>query len=57
MGLVKCARCREREDIATHQFVKFDTEVRYLCRRCWLDFRRWFNRGAKLNDPELGAAA
>lgn len=57
MRLVTCHRCREQEDIPTHQFVKFDTEVRYLCRRCWEDFRRWFHHGAKMRDPQLWPAA
>lgn len=57
MRLITCQRCRSSEDIPTYQFVKFDTEPRYLCRRCWEDFRRWFHHGARLQDPKVGSAA
>lgn len=44
-----CKRCFHQEEIATHQFVKFDDRVQYLCRQCWEGFRRWFHWGQ--NDP------
>ena len=38
-----CARCKVRDqDIPTHQFVKFDDTVQYLCLGCWETFRKWF---------------
>jgi hypothetical protein len=42
MSLVCCARCRKSESIPTHQFVKFDLNVQYLCDGCWKNFRSWF---------------
>lgn len=45
---IPCQRCRTEDAIPTHQFVKFDERVQYLCRRCWEDFRRWFHHGNKL---------
>lgn len=42
-----CRRCLCRESIPTHQFIKFDLRIHYLCSRCWEDFRRWFHWGAK----------
>jgi hypothetical protein len=42
-----CRRCFCREHIPTHQFVKFDAELHYLCQRCWEDFRRWFHWGKR----------
>ncbi len=38
-----CSRCREADVIPTHQVVKFDTRVQYLCGCCWQQFRSWFN--------------
>ncbi len=40
-----CQRCFQEEGIPTHQFVKFDEKVQYLCRQCWEGFRRWFHWG------------
>lgn len=40
----QCSRCKREEYIPTHQYVKFDTEVQYLCSECWARFREWFNR-------------
>ena len=40
-----CKRCRAAEYIPTHQFLKFDNEVQYVCKSCWEDFRRWYFRG------------
>ena len=42
MSLVCCSRCRKSERIPTHQFVKFDLNVQYLCDGCWKNFRSWF---------------
>lgn len=38
----KCNRCKGEEYIPTHQFVKFDDKINYLCERCWDNFKRWF---------------
>lgn len=38
----KCCRCYIREYIPSHQFIKFDLQIQYLCASCWHDFRRWF---------------
>ena len=47
-SLQTCKRCRSEQEIPTHQFVKFDTSVQYLCDRCWFNFRKWFHqKGAK----------
>lgn len=49
-----CSRCFHQERIPTHQFVKFDTKVQYLCRHCWQGFRRWFHWGqSESNEREL----
>lgn len=40
-----CKRCFHQEEIPTHQFVKFDGQVQYICRECWEGFRRWFHWG------------
>ena len=45
MDKVTCQRCFQEEGIPTHQFVKFDEKVQYLCRQCWEGFRRWFHWG------------
>lgn len=45
MDKQRCARCGEEEQIPTHQFVKFDLQVHYLCGGCWERFRTWFHRG------------
>lgn len=37
-----CERCRAEGDWPTHQHLKFDERVRYLCDACWLQFRQWF---------------
>ncbi|MBI3271481.1 MAG: hypothetical protein HYZ53_21000 [Planctomycetes bacterium] len=42
MDTLKCTRCDRAESIPTHQFVKFDGKVHYVCKSCWEDFRRWF---------------
>ena len=42
-----CHRCYTREYIPTHQFVKFDTRIHYLCEKCWEAFRSWFHWGRK----------
>jgi hypothetical protein len=42
-----CHRCYTREHIPTHQFVKFDTRVHYLCLRCWEAFRTWYHWGRR----------
>ncbi len=40
-----CNRCFHQEHIPTHQYVKFDDQVYYLCVECWEGFRRWFHWG------------
>ncbi len=42
-----CRRCYCKEFIPTHQFVKFDLRVHYLCKRCWEDYRSWFYWGQR----------
>lgn len=41
-----CDRCFCREHIPTHQLLKFDDRVQFLCSECWEEFRRWFHWGA-----------
>ncbi len=41
----KCQRCGEYDDIPTHQYVKFDQKLHYLCRNCWEIFRSWMVNG------------
>lgn len=47
MALNKCERCRGEEYIPTHQFVKFEDDVHYLCQACWDLFKGWYYRGAR----------
>ncbi|MBI4578022.1 MAG: hypothetical protein HY722_17305 [Planctomycetes bacterium] len=51
---MSCKRCGRDEYIPTHQFVKFDSEVNYVCEECWAEFRRWFNQGER---ARLGTVA
>ena len=53
----KCQRCRSEEYIPTHQFVKFDDVVQYLCASCWEVFRKWFFVGAKGERQDFDSAA
>ena len=43
-NLPTCKRCRQRQDMPTYQYVKFDQSVHYLCDACWTQFRRWFHQ-------------
>jgi len=43
----ECARCKKTEPIATHQYVKVEDKIQYLCRHCWEEFRYWFHRPEK----------
>lgn len=43
----KCERCRTAEYIPTHQYVKFESDVHYLCQACWDLFKGWYYRGAR----------
>jgi len=45
-----CDRCFDRASIPTHQMVKFDERVQYLCQGCWEEFRRWFHWGSGHRD-------
>ena len=47
MAHQKCERCRTEEYIPTHQFVKFEEDIRYLCQACWELFKGWYYRGAR----------
>lgn len=47
MEIQKCQRCHHEEYIPTHQYVKFDDKVHYLCEDCWQHFRRWFMQAPK----------
>ena len=52
-----CDRCKDevKTYIPTHQFVKFDDRVFYLCDVCWDLFRSWFH-GQIRNKAEPQAA-
>ncbi|OGY65942.1 MAG: hypothetical protein A3A16_00970 [Candidatus Harrisonbacteria bacterium RIFCSPLOWO2_01_FULL_44_18] len=43
----KCGCCGKKEYIPTHQYVKFDGIIYYLCGACWDIFRAWFFRGQR----------
>ena len=47
MKPIPCDRCGTMALIPTHQGIKFDGEMEYLCEGCWQEFRRWFNTGRK----------
>jgi hypothetical protein len=51
-----CQRCRCQEYIPTHQFVKFDERVQYVCAKCWEAFRKWFFVGTRANSGGDAAA-
>lgn len=53
----KCERCRCEEYIPTHQYVKFEDRISYVCKRCWDGFKRWFHYGAKEGSPWVDNAA
>lgn len=55
MCKIKCDRCRAEEYIPTHQFVKFDDGVHYLCCACWDLFKAWYYRGARAEPSEATA--
>lgn len=44
MSAQKCERCRQEEYIPTHQYVKFEDNVHYLCQACWERFKEWFRK-------------
>lgn len=52
-----CQRCRCQEYIPTHQFVKFDERVQYVCARCWEAFRKWFFAATRTNNSDNDVAA
>ena len=54
MKKYRCKRCRAEECIPTHQFVKFDVQVNYLCKQCWESFRKWFFHGQKVSHTGTG---
>lgn len=56
MHAMHCRRCGAEEQIPTHQYVKFDVNVHYLCSPCWEEFRRWFHQGRHLQRPMRQAA-
>jgi len=51
-----CQRCRCQEYIPTHQFVKFDEKVQYVCAKCWDTFRKWFFCGTRTSSGNDQAA-
>ena len=51
-----CQRCRCQEYIPTHQFVKFDEKVQYVCAKCWEAFRKFFFVGTRANGGGDAAA-
>ncbi len=44
MKVQACDRWGAEEYIPTHQYVKFEGEIRYLCARCWQRLHRWWVR-------------
>jgi len=52
MSKIGCGRCRAEEYIPTHQFVKFDEKLNYLCKECWDLFRNFYFRGPKATFSE-----
>lgn len=55
MDTQKCKRCNTEQYIPTHQYVKYDNRVNYLCDDCWSVFRKWLNaRALKEPKPEEG---
>ena len=44
----RCKRCGKHEPIPTHQYVKFDLEIMYVCKGCWDTFKAWFCKGQSL---------
>ena len=57
MEFQRCQRCGREEHIPTHQFVKFDNRVQYLCKECWENFRTWFIKGAPFPQRNLHSIA
>ena len=53
----KCQRCNAQEYIPTFQYVKFDSQVQYLCASCWQLFRRWFFAASRLDKRNFDSAA
>jgi hypothetical protein len=43
----RCGRCRKNEDMPTHQGIKFDDRVRYLCGYCDEALMAWYNRKSR----------
>ena len=56
MDAMQCKRCGKETLIPTHQHVKFDLEVQYLCEPCWEAFRQWFHTGRRNPVPLKKAA-
>ena len=53
----RCERCHAEEYIPTHQFVKFDEKINYVCQKCWEQFRKWFLSGGKGSNPYFDQSA
>ncbi len=53
----KCERCGRQEYIPTHQYVKFDQKVQYLCKSCWEGFRTWFIKGSPFPGKGMNTVA
>ena len=47
MDKQRCERCNCEEYIPTHQYVKFEDRIRYLCQQCWELFKGWYVHGTR----------
>jgi hypothetical protein len=47
MAAQPCQRCGGEEYIPTHQFVKFEDSIHFLCQACWELFKGWYYHGAR----------
>jgi len=46
--MINCKRCDKKEYIPTHQFIKFNDKIYYLCSSCWYNFHKWFMEITKI---------
>lgn len=57
MEMQKCERCHGEEYIPTHQYLKFEDQVHYLCQACWDLFKGWYLHGSRARRTEDSHAA
>lgn len=51
----KCQRCNTEEYIPTHQYIKYEGKLNYVCVSCWDVFHGWLNKVAlKESKPNPG---